>query len=87
MTLEGKARLLGASELRTSWRQGKKFAVNYQGKWIHFGAVGYEDFTTHRDLTRRANYRKRHSAVRLKDGRLAYQVKTSPSFWAWHLLW
>jgi hypothetical protein len=31
-------------------------------KTVSFGAVGYEDFTTHGDLQRKANYIQRHSS-------------------------
>ena len=78
MSFEQKALRLGATELRPSTRKGKKWVVLYQGKYIHFGATGYEDFTQHKDPARRANYRRRHGAIRLKDGRLAYTVPTSP---------
>ena len=87
MSLEQKALRLGATELRPSTRKGKKYAVLYQGKFIHFGATGYEDFTEHKDPARRANYRRRHGAIKLKDGRLAYTVKSSPAYWSWTLLW
>ena len=87
MSLEQKAKRLGATELRPSWRAGKKYAVLYDGKFIHFGATGYEDFTEHKDPVRRANYRRRHGAIKLKDGRLAYTVPTSPAYWSWELLW
>jgi len=87
MTLEQRALRLGATELRPSARKGKKWAVLYQGKYIHFGATGYEDYTQHKDPARRANYRRRHGAIKLKDGRLAYTVKSSPAFWSWNLLW
>jgi len=87
MSFEQKALRLGAIELRPSQRAGKKWAVLYQGKWIHFGATGYEDYTQHKDPARRANYRRRHGAIKLKDGRLAYTVPTSPAFWSWNLLW
>ena len=85
--MEALAISYGAEQLRPSWRKGKKWAVLYRGHWVHFGAAGYEDFTQHGDETRRAAYRKRHRAILLADGRPAYRVKTSPSFWAWHLLW
>ena len=87
MSLEQKALRLGATELRPSTRKGKKYAVLYQGKFIHFGATGYEDFTEHKDPARRANYRRRHGAIKLRDGRLAYTVKSSPAYWSWTLLW
>ena len=87
MSLQQKARRLGATELRPSARKGKKYAVLYGGSWIHFGATGYEDFTEHKDPARRANYRRRHGAIKLKDGRLAYTVPTSPAYWSYNLLW
>ena len=87
MTLERKAKQLGATELRPSQRAAKKWVVLYEGSWIHFGATGYEDYTQHKDPARRANYRRRHGAIRLKDGRLAHTVKSSPAFWSWNLLW
>ena len=85
--MEQRAKALGATELRLSWRTGKKLAVLYRGRWIHFGAAGYEDFTQHKDPVRRAAYRRRHRGVLLSDGRPAYKVKGSPAYWAWHLLW
>ena len=85
--MEAEARRLGGTELRQSTRKGKKLAVLYQGKLIHFGALGYEDYTIHHDEERRASYRKRHKAILLRDGRPAYTVKTQPAYWSWHLLW
>ena len=86
-SLQRKALRLGGSELRPSRRATKKWAVLYEGKWINFGATGYQDFTDHRDPARRANYRRRHGAIKLKDGRLAYTVPTSPAFWSYNLHW
>ena len=49
-----------------STRQGKKMvAVFYDEakkkvKTTHFGAVGYDDYTTHSDLQRKMNYIARH---------------------------
>ena len=85
--MEAKAKRLGATQLRPSWRRHKKLAVLYQGRWIHFGQLGYSDYNIHRDDDRRDAYRKRHRAILLRDGRPAYTVKTSPAFWSWHLLW
>ena len=85
--LKAEALRLGAIDLRPSWRKGKKLAVLYHDQWVHFGALGYEDYTTHHDDERRAAYRKRHKAILLRDGRPAYTVKTQPAYWSWHLLW
>ena len=86
-TMGAKAKRLGATELRPSWRKGKKWAVLYRDRWYHFGAKGMSDFSQHRDPARRASYRRRHAGIYLKDGRAAYTVKTSPAYWSWHLLW
>ena len=85
--LKAKALRLGATDLRSSTRENKKLAVYYNGRWINFGALGYEDYTTHHDDDRRASYRRRHKAILLRDGRPAYTVKTQPAYWSWHLLW
>ncbi len=85
--MEAQAKRLGASELRPSWRKHKKWAVKFRGRWIHFGATGYEDYTIHRDPVRRANYRRRHRGILLADGRPAYTVATTPAYWAYRLLW
>lgn len=85
--MDTKAKRLGASDLRPSTRKNKKYMVKYKGLWIHFGAQGYSDYTLHKDKARRAQYRRRHRAITLKDGRPAYKVKTQPAYWAYHLLW
>ena len=85
--LRNKAKQLGAHDLKASTRNGKKYMVLYNGKWIHFGARGCSDFTIHKDTQRRERYRRRHGTIRLKDGRLAYTVKTQPAYWSWHILW
>ena len=40
----------------------KKYTAKTDNKTISFGAKGYEDFTIHRDTSRRENYIKRHLA-------------------------
>lgn len=86
-TLRAKALKLGASEFGRSRAKDKKWYVVYRGKRINFGARGMSDFTIHQDKARRQRYRARHGAIRLKDGRLAYKVKTQAAFWGYHILW
>ena len=67
-----------------STSQGKKLmAIFYDEakkkvKTTHFGAVGYEDYTTHGDLQRKQNYLSRHSNENWNDymssGSLAYYI-------------
>ena len=44
-------------------RAGKKFVAKFDdGTQTHFGAAGYEDFTTHGDEARKKRYLDRHRA-------------------------
>ena len=54
--------------------------VNVDGRTIHFGATGYQDFTTHKDPKRKTNYLARHSNENWNDPKTA-------GFWAKWLLW
>jgi hypothetical protein len=45
-----------------STRKGKKYMV-FHKKWIHFGALGYEDYTKHQNKTRRNNYLTRSAGI------------------------
>ena len=54
-------------DIKRSNRPNKKYmAIFYDTnkkkvKTVHFGAVGYEDFTTHKDEFRKRKYISRHS--------------------------
>jgi len=80
-------RKLGATDLQKSTRKNKRFMVEYQGRLIHFGSATGSTFGDHGDEKKRKAWRARHSKIKLKDGRLAHQVKGTPSYFAWHLLW
>ena len=69
---------------------------NRGDKRVNFGDKRYEQYhdkiglyskLDHNDKVRRANYRKRHSAIRKKDGRRAIDVKYSPAWFSYHYLW
>ena len=71
-------------EIALSTRKGKKFMVkNKDDKWIHFGALGYEDFTKHNDKERQQRYLKRATKIKgnWKDN------KYSPNNLSIHILW
>ena len=85
--LRKRAIRLGATDLRKSKKKGKKWDVIYKGKVISFGNSKYQDYTIHKDKERRDRYRKRHSKIKLKDGRLSYKVKGTPAFFSWNILW
>lgn len=55
-----------------STRKDKKYvAIFSDGTKTHFGQIGYQDYTTHRDTSRRENYIKRHSHEDWSDPKLA----------------
>jgi hypothetical protein len=77
----------GADDIQDSWVGHKKFAVLYKGRYIHFGDNRYEDYTIHKDKERRQRYRARASKITNKHGQQTYKLKTTPNFWAYHVLW
>ena len=66
-----------------SSRAGKKWMAKVGDKTVHFGARGYEDFTTHGDEKRKAAYLARHRTT--EDWTLG-GVETA-GFWARWVLW
>ena len=51
--------------LYRSTRKNKKFMVhNKVNQFVHFGAMGYEDFTYHQDKIRQKNYLTRATHLR-----------------------
>jgi hypothetical protein len=81
----------------------KKYRVTISKKdniinTVDFGDTRYEHYKDstplklysnldHNDPIRRKNYRARHSKIKLKDGRLAYKVKYTPSYLSYNFLW
>jgi hypothetical protein len=67
-----------------SSRSDKKYMIyTPDGKKVHFGAMGYEDYTKHKDKERRKNYLNRSTNIKgawKKD-------KYSPNNLSIHLLW
>ena len=86
-TLRAKAIKLGATEFGHSHVRGKRFYVIYRGHRINFGAANGSTYVDHEDQHKRAAWYARHSNIKLRDGRFAYRVRESPSYWSWHLLW
>ena len=64
-TVNDNAKRLYGKEVFVSTRKNKKFMImNDNNKWIHFGQLGYEDFTKHLDEQRRELYLKRASKIK-----------------------
>jgi len=48
-----------------STKKNKKYMIqDNKGHWVHFGQIPYEDFTKHKNLTRRHNYLTRSGKIR-----------------------
>ena len=54
------------AKLYPALNKEKKYSIYdpKQEKWINFGQIGYEDYTKHKDKTRRANYLRRTKFMR-----------------------
>ncbi len=86
-------------EFKRSTRKNKKYMVRSpKGKLIHFGDTRYQHYEdrtplklyanlNHKDPKRRQAYRKRHEAIKLKDGTPAYKNKEQSSYYSYYYLW
>ena len=63
----------------------KKYSIYdpKRDKWVNFGQLGYEDYTKHKDKTRRKNYLTRSRAIKGDWKRNPY----SPNNLSIHILW
>ena len=68
--------------IKPSTRQNKKYMIldPYNNKWVHFGQMGYQDFSKHKNLIRREKFIIRNRSWALQD------VYT-PGFLSYVLLW
>jgi len=69
-----------------SGRQGKKwqalFSTNAGNKTVHFGSVGYQDFTSGATEEQKNSYKKRHTNPRENHNKV-----DSPAALSYHILW
>ena len=69
-------------EVTRSNAKGKKYTATMpDGKKVHFGAKGYQDFTQHGDEARK-NYLARHGG-----GRQDWGDRETAGYWSRWLLW
>jgi hypothetical protein len=79
--VRAKARRLGfKDEILPSTRKDKKYMIVHEGKKIHFGQMGYEDFTKHKDKKRQTAFLKRNAGWKSRP-------KYSPAYLSYVLLW
>ena len=52
-------------KVRLSSKKEKKYMIKTpEGRTVHFGQMGYEDYTKHKNKTRRKNYLTRSAKIR-----------------------
>lgn len=67
--------------LHVSNKPTKKYMIEGpDGKWIHFGQMGSEDYTYHQDEVRRQRFRTRNHKWAKAD-------KWTPAYMAYYILW
>ena len=75
-----KAKMMGLHPVHESSRKDKKYMVFDGNKMVHFGQMGYYDWTYDRDEERRNRFKK-------KNLKWQNSPKYSPSYLSWFLLW
>jgi len=65
-----------------STHKNKKYMIfnKENNKFIHFGELGFEDYTKHNDLNRLNNFK-------LRNNKWKNSPKYSPAFLSFYLLW
>jgi len=67
--------------LKESTRKGKKYNITLpDNKIVHFGAIGYEDYTMHHDDERKDRYISRHKKEDWTD-------LSKAGTWSRYILW
>ena len=70
-------------DIDISTRKNKKYMIRgdfTEGEWVHFGQMGYEDFTKHNDEIRQDKFHKRNNSW-------IERPINSPAFLSYVLLW
>lgn len=68
-------------EIKESTRKDKKYMLKSPaGRWIHFGQMGYEDYSKHKNLMRREAFRLRNKKWKDAD-------TYTPAYLSYWLLW
>ena len=75
-----RGRQLRLPPILPSSRKTKKYMLQHANHWIHFGQMGYQDYTKHQDRARRTCFRRRNRSW-------ATAPKYSAAWLAYHVLW
>lgn len=75
-----RAKVMGIEDIELSTRRDKKYMVFDGKKWVHFGQMGYNDYTKTKDKHKRDLFRKRNH-------KWADAPVMTPAYLAYYLLW
>jgi hypothetical protein len=87
---------IGRYDYERSTSKNKKLMTIVNGKKLHFGDSRYSHYMDRTkiwsskdtlDKKKRESYRKRHSAIKTKDGRLAISDPSQPAYHSLRVLW
>ena len=95
--------MIKGKPVKSTNKNKKMMVLTPKGKIIHFGQIGYEDFTQHKDKKRqqsycarsagikdkqrRENYCKRSAGIKDKQGNLTKNNKESANYYSRKFLW
>ena len=69
-------------QIKLSTRKDKKYMLLNpdNNKWVHFGQIGFEDYTKHQN-------NKRRQLFKIRNQKWAEQDKYTPGFMSYFLSW
>jgi hypothetical protein len=71
-----------------SEKKGKKLRLTLvDGHSVDFGAAGSQTYLEGASEAKKRAYQSRHSKIKLKDGTKAVDVRLSPAWLSWNVLW
>jgi hypothetical protein len=74
-------------DVKLSDKPDKKIMTKIAGKWIHFGAKNSQTFLEGASEAKRDSYRARASKIKNKEGNFTYNIKYTPNFLSYFILW
>ena len=79
--------MIKGKPVKSTNKNKKMMVLTPKGKIIHFGQIGYEDFTQHKDKKRQQSYCARSAGIKDKQGRLTKDNKESANYYSRKFLW
>ena len=86
-TLYNKAIKHGASDFGISHNMNKRYYVIYNERKINFGSKHGHTYIDHRNNDIRRAWIARHSKIKNHNNQYVINLKTSPSYWSYKILW